>query len=145
MQVALPTQTCGGVLVSPDPGECGAETDNPDCVEVCAGPVLVSPAERLGVIGEASDTFRVYLGAGLASDGLNCVMLSASVADAELVSIGEPHTCGWEAAAMERGVVETVYTGGCMWGGDPDGDGQLEAVVLGARLRFTTGFTGARR
>ena len=32
-----------------------------------------------------------------------------------------------------------------LWAGDPDMDGDLEALVLGASIKFTTGFTADKR
>jgi len=44
---------------------------------------------------------------------------------------------------MDAGLVTVGYSGGCLWAGAA-GD-RDQAVVLGAELKFTTGFTGARK
>jgi hypothetical protein len=145
MQVTLPTQTCEGTLRAAVPAECGAETDNPDCDDVCEGTVTTKEEERLGVIGEDGKSFRLFLGAGLVSNGVNCALLGVSVADADLVATGGPSSETWTATAMTNGVVTVGYTGACLWAGDVTGDGQIEALAVGASVTFATGFTGARR
>ncbi|RMH36532.1 MAG: hypothetical protein D6689_22420 [Deltaproteobacteria bacterium] len=144
MIVTLPTQSCAGDLVDPDPASCGPGTPNEECQPVCDGDVIVSEVDRFGVIGEAGDSFRLYLGAGVATNGVNCALLAASVADADLVTVGSADGGDWNAVAMEAGLVTTGYAGGCLWAGDPDMDGDLEALVLGATVVIRTGFTGAR-
>jgi hypothetical protein len=145
MIVTLPTQSCAGTLSAPAPGTCGAGTDNPDCDQVCDGEIVVSERETFGVIGETGETFRLYLGAGIATNGLNCALLGWSVADANLDTVGSAEDGDWEALSMSAGLVEIGYAGGCLWAGDPDMDGDLEALVLGASIRFTTGFTAEKR
>jgi len=145
MIVTLPTQSCGGQLVDPEPSACGPGTNNEACDQVCDGDILVREVERFGVIGETGETFRLFLGAGVATNGINCALLAASVADAELATSGGPDTGDWQALEMEAGLVTVGYAGGCLWAGDPDMDGELEALVLGASVTFRTGFTGARR
>jgi len=44
----------------------------------------------------------------------------------------------------DNGLVTVGYGGGCLWAGDPNMDGELEALVVGASVTFTTGFSGAR-
>jgi len=144
MIVTLPIQECQGIEVAASPDACGPDTDNPDCDPVCDGEIVVSEQEAFGVIGESGETFRLYLGGGIATNGFNCALLGWSVADADLTSGGSADTDDWTAIAMERGLVTVGYAGGCLWAGDPDADGDLEALVLGASVRFTTGFTGDR-
>jgi len=144
MYVTLPTQRCDGALVGPAPDACGAGTDNPDCDAVCDGTIAVSSEERFGVIGEDGDSFRLYLGAGVASNGVNCALFGWSVADADLDTVGGADDGDWEAVAMNNGLVTVGYAGGCLWAGDPDMDGETEALILGAGIRFTTGFTADR-
>jgi hypothetical protein len=144
MIVTLPIQECVGSQIQADPQECGAGTDNPDCDPVCDGSVVVREREAFGVIGETGESFRLYLGGGIATNGLNCALLGWSVADADLETIGTADDGDWSAIAMNRGLVEVGYAGGCLWAGDPDMDGELEALVLGASIKFTTGFTGDR-
>jgi hypothetical protein len=143
MIVTLPTQSCSGALIAPAPGTCGEGTLNPDCEQVCDGEVTTRNEERFGVIGETGDSFRLYLGAGLATNGINCALLAWSVADADLVTEGEG-TEAWVANEMTNGLVTVGYAGGCLWAGQTDPDPQLEALVIGASITFTTGFTGAR-
>ena len=45
---------------------------------------------------------------------------------------------------MTNGEIAVAYAGGCLWLGDPDMDAELEALVIGAGIKFTTGFTGSR-
>jgi SAM-dependent methyltransferase len=49
----------------------------------------------------------------------------------------------WRAVTSE-GEVVTVSVGGCLWAGDPDGDGITEALVLGATVRLATGYAAER-
>jgi hypothetical protein len=145
MIVELPTQSCAGELHAPDAAQCGAATSNPDCDLVCEGEVAVDTTERFGVIGESGDSFRLYLGAGVASNGFNCALLGISLADAAIASEGSRDGDDWRAVAFDDGLVTVGYAGGCLWAGDPDMDGELEALVLGASIELTTGFTGSRR
>jgi hypothetical protein len=145
MIVTLPEQRCSGALVAPAPGSCGAGTDNPDCDQVCDGEITVVETERFGVIGESGETFRLYLGAGIATNGINCALFGWSVADAELDTVGSAEGDDWQATGMSNGLVTIGYSGGCLWAGDPDDDGTVEALVLGAGVKFTTGFTAARQ
>jgi len=69
MIVTLPTQSCDGTLRAPSSDECGDGTLNPDCDSVCDGDIRVGDTERFGVIGEEGDSFRLYLGAGIATNG----------------------------------------------------------------------------
>jgi hypothetical protein len=144
MIVNLPFQECTGAEVAAEPETCGPGTDNPDCDPVCSGDVVVDNREAFGVIGEAGNSFRLYLGGGIATNGLNCALLGWSVADADLTTIGSSDDGDWSAVSMDRGLVEIGYAGGCLWAGDANMDGQLEALVLGASIKFTTGFTGER-
>jgi hypothetical protein len=144
MIVTLPTQSCNGQLVEPADSECGAGTLNEECDMVCDGTITVNEVERFGVIGETGETFRLFLGAGVATNGINCALLAASVADADLVTTGDADSGNWQAESMDAGLVTIGYAGGCLWAGDPDMDGELEALVLGASVVFRTGFTGER-
>ncbi len=123
---------------------CGAGTNNPDCDLVCDGAIQVSEQQRFGVIGENGDSFRLYLGAGVVTNGINCALLGVSLADANLVNSGSEANDNWVAEQMVDGLVTVGYAGGCLWAGDTNMDGNLEALVLGASVEFTTGFTGER-
>ena len=140
MIVTLPFHTCQGELVAAT--SCGEGTNNPECDPVCDGDVVVDRREAFGVIGEAGTSFRLYLGGGIATNGINCALLAWSVADANLQNVGAAEDGDWESVAMTAGGVEVGYAGGCLWAGDPNMDGELEALVLGASIKFTTGFTG---
>jgi hypothetical protein len=142
MIVTLPTQSCSVALREPDPSECGDGTANPDCDPVCDGELTTGETERFGVIGEAGDSYRLYLGAGLATNGINCALLGWSLADADLVTEGEGDD--WSATGMTGGLVTIGYTGGCLWVQQSDPDPELEAAVIAASVEFTTGYTGAR-
>jgi hypothetical protein len=94
------------------------------------------------VIGEAGDTFRLYLGGGIVTNGINCAMLGYSVADADLVTSGKA-AGDWEASAMAAGLVTIGYAGGCLFAGAAP-EGATRTLLAGAELKFTTGFTGTR-
>lgn len=141
----IPQQSCTGRLIDPDPSECGASTNNPDCEQVCNGEVTTRTAEAFGTIDEPGERWRVGLGASFTSNGINCVLLGTSVADGALETRGnadDPET--WEAVGSVGDVI-TTYGGGCLWAGDPDMDGELEALVLSAQVRFATGFDASKR
>jgi hypothetical protein len=142
MIVNLPQQACMGSLTKPEVGTCGAGTSNPNCDLVCDGGVTVKTAETFGVIGENGETFRLYLGAGIVTNGINCAMLGYSVADADLDLSGEAGM-DWEATSMSAGLVTIGYSGACLFAGTVDGTNQ--AVLVGAEVKFTTGFTGAKQ
>ena len=80
----------------------------------------------------------------MVTNGINCALLGVSLADANLVNSGSAATDDWVAEQMVGGLVTVGYAGGCLWAGDPNMDGNLEALVLGASVEFTTGFTGER-
>lgn len=143
MVMTLPMQSCDGVLRAPEDAECGEGTANPECESVCDGELVIEEREAFGVIGETGESFRLYLGAGLATNGLNCAALAWSVADAEIVSEGEG-TEEWHGHAFEDGVVTLGYAGGCLWVADEDADADVEAAVIGASITFKTGFTAER-
>lgn len=144
MIVTLPTQTCAGQVVAANPAECGADTPNPDCDDVCDGEISVTEQERFGVIGETGESFRLFLGAGIASNGFNCALLGVSFADADLLTAGGPDEASWEAEEMASGLVTVAFAGGCLFAGNVDMDPGLEALLVGASIKFTTGFTGTR-
>ncbi|TNF23493.1 MAG: hypothetical protein EP329_27475 [Deltaproteobacteria bacterium] len=141
----LPFQQCDSELVAPADDECGAGTLNPGCDEVCGGTITLIEAERFGVIDEPGESFDLLLGAGLATNGINCALLGASSAHGTLTTVGGSDQASWTATAIPTGTVKTVYAGGCLWAGDPDDDGSLEAIVLNASVELTTGFSGARQ
>lgn len=144
MIVTLPEQTCDGTLVPPAPDDCGAGTLNEACEEVCEGSIGVVNRERFGVIGEDGSSFRLFLGAGVATNGINCALLALSIADADLINSGEPQGEDWYTEEMSAGLVTVGYGGACLWAGDVNMDQELEALVLSASIEFNTGFTGAR-
>ena len=143
MVVDLPTAQCDGALTQPAPGTCGTGTSNPNCDVVCGGNVTLHTNPAFGVIGEAGESFRLYLGGGIVTNGINCAMLGYSLADADLVTTGKS-SGDWEATEMERGLVTIGYAGGCLFAG-PAPDGTTRALLAGAELKFTTGFTGTKR
>ncbi len=142
MIVNLPQQSCMGALMKPEPGTCGAGTSNPNCDLVCDGDVTVATTEHFGVIGEHGDTFRLYLGGGIVTNGINCAMLGYSVADASLDTAGDAGT-DWEATGMSAGLVTIGYAGTCLFAGTMNGTNQ--AALVGAELKFMTGFTGTKQ
>jgi hypothetical protein len=144
MWVTIPRQECDGPTVAADPAECGPDTNNPDCEDVCMGEVRTVERETFGVINEPGDHFDLLLGAGVATNGINCVLLGVSSANADLTTTGTADMGDWRAESMDNGQVVVAYSGGCLWAGDPDMDMELEAIVVGASVKFTTGFTGTR-
>ena len=143
MIVNLPQQSCMGTLTKPEPGTCGAGTSNPNCDLVCNGGVTVKTTEHWGVIGETGETFRLYLGGGIVTNGINCAMLGYSLADADLDNVGSAQSGDWEATGMSAGLVTIGYAGACLFAGTMDG--QTAAVLVGAEVKFTTGFTGTKQ
>jgi hypothetical protein len=141
MIVNLPAASCDGTLTKPPAGSCGAGTSNPNCDLVCNGDVQIKTAEAFGVIGETGETFRLFLGGGIVTNGINCAMLGYSVADANLVTQNKNQP-EWEATAMQSGLVTIGYSGACLFAGQVDGTNQ--ALLVGAEIKFTTGFTGTR-
>lgn len=142
MVVNLPQQSCEGDLEQPAIGTCGAGTSNPNCDLVCGGEITVQTAKAFGVIGETGETFRLYLGGGIVTNGINCAMLGYSVADAGLVTEGESGN-DWEAVAMEAGLVTIGYSGACLFAGTMNGSDQ--ALLVGAEVKLTTGFTANKQ
>jgi len=142
--ISLPKQVCEGETLTAEPDECGAGTDNPQCEDVCEGDLTSEMQEVFGVVDEAGERLEVLLGAGVASNGINCALLGISVATADIVSSDPQTRAGWKAEALEGGEIVTGYSGACLWADDVDMDDELEAVVLGAKLRFSTGFTAER-
>lgn len=141
VHVTLPGQECMGDLVAADPETCGEDTDNPDCNDICDGEILVGERDVFGVIDEPGEKFDILLGAGVASNGINCALLGISSAHAEIESVEAP---SWMATALQNGEVVTAYSGGCLWADDITGDGELEALVVGATLTFRTTFEATR-
>lgn len=140
----VPDQTCMGELVDPDPSECGADTNNPDCEQVCDGEIATGTREAFGTIDEPGENFGVLLGAGIATNGVNCVLIGGSVAEGPLTTSGTAEEGDWYVEEIRNGEVVTTYAGGCLWAGDPDMDAELEALVLGAKVRITTGYDATR-
>lgn len=143
MIVNLPTAQCDGQLTQPAPGTCGLDTSNPNCDLVCGGTITLATNEAFGVIGERGESFRLYLGGGIVSNGINCAMLGYSLADAYLVTTGKA-TEQWEATEMEAGLVTIGYAGGCLFAG-PAPDDTTQALLAAAELKFRTGFTGRKQ
>jgi len=142
--VSIPSQTCDGALVDADPATCGAGTDNPDCDQVCDGTLTVRNTDHFGVVNEAGTAFDLLLGAGIASNGVNCGLLGISAAKADLTTTGATATGDWRATSMDDGEVVVAYAGACLWAGDTNGDAQLEAIALSASIELRTGFSGTR-
>lgn len=142
MVVNLPAAQCDQALTPPAPGTCGANTSNPNCDLVCGGNITVKTTQAFGVVGEAGTSFRLYLGGGVVTNGINCALLGYSLADANLATTGAGGA-NWEATKMEAGLVTVGYAGGCLFKGQASGTDQ--ALLVGAELKFTTGFTGAKQ
>lgn len=142
----VPTQECMGELVSPPAAECGDGTLNPDCEDVCDGEVASVQREAFGTIRDDESGFDVLLGGGVATNGINCAMLSISVANGELVTSGAAQTENWVATNVSNGEVITGYAGGCLWATNAGTaeEPEVRAVVIGAAIELRTGFTAAR-
>ncbi|MFK7985473.1 MAG: hypothetical protein AB8I08_05540 [Sandaracinaceae bacterium] len=143
MWVSVPRQTCDGETVAADPAECGVGTVNPDCEEVCDGEVTVTERDAFGVIDEPGSSFDLLLGGGVASNGINCVLLGISSAHADISSTGSAEGGDWTANTFDAGEIVTAYGGGCLWANATE-DEELQAVVLGAAFRISTQFSAAR-
>jgi hypothetical protein len=143
MVVNLPQQSCTGTLAKPEPGTCGAGTSNPNCDLICDGGVTVATTEHWGVIGESGESFRLYVGGGIVTNGINCAMLGYSLADGQLDNVGDPGSMNWESTGMSAGLVTIGYSGACLFTGTVDGNNQ--ALLVGAEVKFTTGFTGVKQ
>jgi hypothetical protein len=142
VHILLPVQECEVELRQPDPSECGEGTDNPECEQVCDGEMVTVEKPVLGSISEDGDAFDILLGAGIATNGINCALLGMSIARADLVT---SETKGeWTVDRLDNGEIITGYSGACLWIDDVDMDGDAEAAALGATLKFTTGYTAKR-
>jgi len=139
----VPSTECNGSEVEPDPSTCGPETNNPDCDKVCDGEAVTTTREAFGTVNESGDHLLVGLNATVASNGLNCIMIGGSVADADLTTEGSAETEDWKVTSGTGDVV-TVFAGGCLWVGDPNMDGNLEALVLGGSIRLATAFSAKK-
>lgn len=144
MWVRIPSTECAGTLRAPAENECGPGTLNPECEDVCDGEVRTVERDTFGLIDDDGESFDLLLGADAASNGVNCLLLGVSSAHADLVSTGSAETEDWVAVQMTNGEVVTAYGGGCLWADDADMDDELEALALGAKVVFRTGFTGER-
>ena len=144
MFVQIPRQECDSPLVAPNPSECGQDTGNPDCEMVCMGDLVTRTSEHFGVINNPGDHFDVLLGAGVATNGINCGLLAVSTAQADLLTSGDPEMNTWMVDELTNGTVTTALSGGCLWVGDPNDDGTLEGIAVGATITFTTGYTATR-
>jgi hypothetical protein len=142
VHILLPAQECSVELREAEASECGKGTDNPDCDDVCDGEMTTVERPVLGSISEDGEAFDVLLGAGVATNGINCGLLGVSIAKADLVTQKGRET--WTVEGMDNGEIIAGYSGACLWADDVDMDGDLEAAVLGATLTFTTGFTAER-
>jgi len=140
----VPKTECMGELVAPEPSECGADTPNPDCDMVCDGEVAVVTQEAYGEINEPGTEYTLLLGAGVASNGVNCVLLGGSIARGDLTTTGTAEDGDWEATATDGSVI-THYAGGCLWAGDVDDDGTIEGLVVGASVRLETSYSAMKQ
>jgi hypothetical protein len=145
MWVKIPTQTCGGKLVQPAASACGSGTLNPDCKPVCDGEITTASADAFGVIAEDGSSFDLLLGGGVVTNGFNCALLGVSWAHADLINQGAASMENWESMSMKNGQVKTAYAGGCIWAGDPDQDGKTAALLVGASVEITNGFSAQKQ
>jgi len=144
MWVRIPTQSCSGTTAAPKPTECGAGTTNPDCKPICNGTVTTSTADAFGLISEDGSKFDLLLGGGIATNGVNCVLLGLSAATAGLETAKSGTL--WTASNMTNGSIKTGYAGGCLWAGAVDAQGKPTAAgVVGASIEITTPFSGKKQ
>ena len=141
----VPKTVCRGSEVAPEMSECGEGTNNPGCDMVCDGETETVIREAFGVIDHPGETFTLALGATVATNGINCALLGASAATGELVNEGASSSEDWVATDVENGEVVTAFAGGCLWAGDPNMDGELEALVLAATVEFRTSYTAQKQ
>jgi hypothetical protein len=139
--VTIPKSECDGELVDAEPSECGPEAET---CQVCEGDVIQTEAETFGRINFPNDRLTVLLGGTVASNGVNCALLGLSIAQSSLETEGTAEEDNWVAVAMPDGEVVTGYAGGCLWAGDPNDDGTIEAIAIGASVKFSTGFTASK-
>lgn len=154
-------QVCDGEEIEPAAEECGEGTENPDCDAVCDGEIVTDTVDAFGLISEPGDEFALLLGAGVATNGVNCAMLGLSVAEGDLITNQTPEAEAeadaeadeaapqkvqepWTVEQVTNGVISVGYAGACLWADDVDGDEDLEAVAIGAKLIFRTGFEADR-
>ena len=142
--MSVPRQECDAELVPADPAECGEDTNNPDCADVCEGEMVTVQDEAFGLINEEGTEMAVLLGASGATNGVNCALLGVSIAAADIVATGSEETADWTGTDLTPGEVVVGYAGGCLWADDVDGDSELEAVVLEASIVFSTDFEATR-
>jgi len=137
-------QVCDSEPVAPAAEECGEGTDNPDCEAVCTTEMVTEDVSAFGLISEDGSEFAMLLGAGVASNGVNCAMLGVSIAQGDITSSGGGESENpWTSEAVD-GEVVVAYAGACLWADDIDDDEDLEAAVLGATITFRTGFDAQR-
>lgn len=145
VHVTIPVSKCQGELVDPEPGSCGAGTHNEACEQVCDGDVVQEKKEVLGRLNSAGDHLSVALGGGVATNGANCALLALSTAEIDVETAGSGEDGDWTAVSFPGAKVVTGFAGGCLWAGDTDGDGTLEGLALGAKVKLSTSFTGERQ
>lgn len=140
--VTIPVSECMGTLTDAPASEC---SDDAETCQVCEGEVVQSTAETFGRIAFTDDRLDVLLGGGITSNGVNCALLGLSIATATLATEGTAQDGDWTAVSLDDGSVITGYAGGCLWAGDVNDDGTIEALAIGATVRLSTSFTGARQ
>ncbi|MBI5501060.1 MAG: hypothetical protein HY907_12515 [Deltaproteobacteria bacterium] len=137
-------------------GECGGDTGLSCDVEMCDGTVIEQSNAALGSISNPvpadpvtgstpAYTLGLALGGGIAMPTLNCILLAASRADADIEYSGryDPDENSMAGTSLTDGAITTSYAGGCFWGGT--GGGAAAAALIGAEVRLTTGFTAVKR
>src|SRR5687767_797415 len=92
MWVRIPQQSCSGATRQPTQEECGEGTLNPECAPICEGEVVTTEVDTFGLINEEGTRFDLLLGGGVATNGVNCVLLGISAAHGDIVSSGSAET-----------------------------------------------------
>lgn len=146
VHMTIPEQVCsgdmGGAAASSE--DCGDETANPDCDDICEGDIVTMERRVFGTIEDNGQRLMLYLGGGFASNGFNCVMAAGSVAEADIFSGGQRMMNDWTGDALENGEIRTGYVGACLWAADNELYEEAQTVVLDASVVLTTGFNAAR-
>ncbi len=150
-------QECDGQWRLPDEsaGECGGDTGVDCSEEICDGDVIEVEKTTLGSISEPDPpnpepgskpdyVIGVALSGGIAIPTANCVLVSGSYADADIVYDGayDPEENTMDARQYSDGLITVVYRGACLWGAAYAETTGI--ALLGAEIRLTTGFTAEK-
>lgn len=149
---------CLGSTRLPDEadGECDSSDPKRPCdVEICDN-VGEASKTTIGTISDPGSTtqrhppfdIELLLGGDFAVPTPNCVLLSWSVATADLQYTGNYDVDDTEptmdAHGFTSGEITTGYGGACFWFEETGYSEDLKAALLAATIRFRTGFTAQK-